>query len=314
MIALYRDPASRLRRGAHPISWAALSVALCLAVAAFTTSPFARRGLDVARARNFYGILIVVDDGPGEPARLRRLFNGRILHGAQFLDPVRRSWATTYYGEGSGVEVAISRHPRREAAQSLRIGVVGLGAGTLAAWGRRGDTMRFFEINPLAETFARRDFSYLADTRAAVDVVIGDARLSIERALGDGSGARAYDVLVIDGFSSDAIPVHLLTREAFARYTETLATDGVLAIHVTNKYLDLRPVVRGLAAETGKRVLEIRRDEDIERGLERNTWMLVTGNGAFLAGAASLAEPARAGAPAVVWTDAFSSLLAVLKR
>ena len=314
MIALYRDPASRLRRGAYPIVWIALLLALFLAVAGFATAPFARLGWEVARARNFYGLLIVADDGPAEPARLRRLYNGRIIHGAQFLDPIRRPWATTYYGEESGVEIAINQHPRRKAAQPLHIGVVGLGVGTIAAWGNRGDTMRFFEINPMAETFARRHFTYLADTRAAVDVVIGDARLSIERELRAGSGHRPYDVLAIDAFSSDAIPVHLLTREAFARYTEALAPDGILAVHVTNKYLDLRPVVRGLAGETGTQALEINRDEDPSRGLERTIWMLVTRNREFAAAAASLAEPVPAGAKTVVWTDAFSSILGVLKR
>ena len=197
------------------------------------------------------------DDGTGEAVRLRRLQHGRILHGAQFLDPVRRALATTYYGPSSGVDVAIREHPHRKAGRPLRIGVVGLGAGTVAAWGARGDHVRFFEINPLAELFARKYFFYLADSRAAVDVVIGDARLSIERELRDGTGVHAYDVLVIDAFSGDAIPVHLLTREAFARYKEALAPDGVLAVHVSNQYLDLRPVVRGLGKELGERVLEI---------------------------------------------------------
>lgn len=192
--------------------------------------------------------------------------------------------------------------------------MVGLGAGTLAAWGHAGDTLRFFEINPLTETFARRHFTYLADTRAAVNVVIGDARLAIERELRTGTGGRRYDVLVIDAFSSDAIPVHLLTREAFARYMDAMAPDGILAVHVTNRYLDLRLVVRGLAAEIGKDVLQVRRDEDPALGLERTTWMLVTGNDTFATAAASLAEREPPGAKVVVSTDAFSSLLGVLKR
>ena len=138
--------------------------------------------------------------------------------------------------------------------------------------------------------------------------------MSIERELREGSGAGAYDVLVIDAFSGDAIPVHLLTREAFARYTAALAPDGVLAVHVSNQYLDLRPVVRGLARELGKPALEIDTDDDFELGLQRTTWMLVSGNQPFMADVAKNAEPASPGAPAVVWTDAFSSLFAVLKR
>jgi spermidine synthase len=153
-----------------------------------------------------------------------------------------------------------------------------------------------------------------ADSRAAVDVVIGDARLSIERELRDGTGVHAYDVLAIDAFSGDAIPVHLLTREAFARYREALAPDGVLAVHVSNQYLDLRPVVRGLSKELGERVLEIESQDDTELGLDSATWMLVSANAAFLDAAAPLAQPEPAGARSVVWTDAFSSLLAVMKR
>ena len=210
----------------------------------------------------------MTDDGTGELVRLRRLQHGRILHGAQFLDPVRRALATTYYGPSSGVDVAIREHSHRKAGRPLRIGVVGLGAGTVAAWGQRGDHVRFFEINPIAELFARKYFYYLADSHAGVDVVIGDARLSIERELRDGTGVRAYDVLVIDAFSGDAIPVHLLTREAFARYKEALAPDGVLAVHVSNQYLDLRPVVRGLGQELGERVLEIESHDDLELGLD----------------------------------------------
>ena len=119
---------------------------------------------------------------------------------------------------------------------------------------------------------------------------------------------------MIDAFSGDAIPVHLLTREAFARYEEALAPDGVLAVHVSNQYLDLRPVVRGLAQELGERVLEVESQDDLELGLDSATWMLLSANAAFLDAAAPFAQPEPVGAPAVVWTDAFSSLIPVLKR
>jgi hypothetical protein len=313
LVALYRDPESRLRRGAQPMVWILLCHTLAAAIVAVAKSPIPETDGEIARARNFYGIVTVSDDGTDEPVRLRRLQHGRILHGAQFLDPVRRTMATTYYGEGTGVEIAIRQHPRRQSGQPLRIGVVGLGAGTVAAWGRRGDRLRFFEINPQAEVFARRYFTYLADSPAAVDVAIGDARLSIESELRDGSGAHAYDVLVIDAFSGDAIPVHLLTREAFARYRDALSPDGVLAVHVSNQYLDLRPVVRGLAREQGRKALEIDTAENLDLGLDRTTWMLVSANEEFMATAGPLAEPVAPGDPVVVWTDAFSSLLAVIK-
>ena len=166
MVALYRDPLSRLRRGAHPIVWTALLVILGVAIVAVAKSPIPDSDGEIARVRNFYGILSVSDDGADEALRMRRLQHGRILHGAQFLDPIRRSLATTYYGPGSGVELAIRRHPRRLAGRPLRIGVVGLGAGTVAAWGQRGDRVRFFEINPTAEIFARGSTSPTSRTRA----------------------------------------------------------------------------------------------------------------------------------------------------
>ena len=313
LVALYRDPASRLSRGAYPIVWAVLLIVLGGAVFAVAKSPIPETFGEIARARNFYGIVTVSDDGADDPVRMRRLQHGRILHGAQFLDPIRRTRATTYYGEGTGVDLAIRQHPRRLARQPLRIGVVGLGAGTVAALGERGDHIRFFEINPQAEVFARQYFTYLTDSRAAVDVSIGDARLSLERELRDGTGVHAYDVLVVDAFSGDAIPVHLLTREAFARYADALAPGGVLAVHVSNQYLDLRPVVRGLGAEQGKKVLEVNTEETLDLGLDRTTWMLVSDSEEFMAVAAPLAEPETPGSPVVVWTDAFSSLLAVIK-
>jgi hypothetical protein len=315
LAAVYRDPRSRLRAGARPIVWAVLSAAFCAAATAFVLPSKSDTGIVIARARNFYGILSVEDDPPGaaEP-RLRRLHNGRILHGAQFLDPEKKALATTYYAEGSGINLAIQQHPRRLAAQPLRIAVVGLGAGTIAALGETGDTIRFFEINSAAETFARHYFTFLSGSRASVSVVIGDARLSLERGVRDGTSAHAYDVLAVDAFSGDAIPVHLLTREAIALYLAAMQPDGVLALHVSNRYLDLPPVVRGLAREVGKTALEVEGEDDASLGIDGNTWILVTGNEAFVAGAKSSAQIAEPDARSIVWTDAFSSLIPVLKR
>lgn len=313
LIAVYRDPLSRLRGGAVPAAWAGLAAAVCGAGVAFTLSPRDDTSMAVARARNFYGILSVDDDPLSVGPRMRRLHNGRILHGAQFLDPAKKTLAATYYADGSGIDLAVRRHPRRLAGQPLHIAVVGLGAGTIAALGEAGDAIDFFEINPAAETFARQYFTFLADSRAAVTVVTGDARLSIERGLRDGSRLGAYDVIAVDAFSGDAIPVHLLTHEAFTVYLAALRAGGVLALHVSNRYLDLRPVVRGLARETGTEVLEIEGEDDGSRGIESTTWMLVTRSEAFAAGARPYAQAAREGSRAIVWTDAFSSLIPVLK-
>jgi hypothetical protein len=313
-ISAARDPRSRLRRGAWRAGWFVLASALAAIVVAFVKPAESDGSTEIARTRNFYGILTVLDDDPKYQPVLRRLRNGTILHGAQFVDPEHHQDVTTYYGDGSGVEVAIDQHPKRVAGQPLRIGVVGLGAGTIAGLGRAGDSIRFFEINPAAVDFARRYFTFLADTKAAVDVAVGDARLSLEREVRDPSRLHTYDVLAIDAFSGDAIPVHLLTREAFALYREALREDGVLAVHVSNHYLDLPPIVRGLAAEQGRTAVRVETTDDESRALDSSTWMLVTNNAALLANAATYLTSPEANERTLVWTDAFSSLLQVLKR
>jgi spermidine synthase len=256
----------------------------------------------------------VLDDDPDQEPVLRRLRNGTILHGAQFVDPAHKMDVTTYYGDGSGVEVAIDQHPRRDAKQPLRIGVIGLGAGTIAALGQAGDSVHFYEINPAAVDFARHYFTFLSGSAAAVEITLGDARLSLERELRDPARQHLYDVMAIDAFSGDAIPVHLLTREAFALYREALREDGVLAVHVSNHYLDLPPIVRGLAAEQGRKVAMIETMDDDSRALDSSTWMLVTGNEAMLENAEAYATKPEPHERSLVWTDAFSSLLQVLKK
>jgi hypothetical protein len=313
MIAAARDVESRLRRGYWRLGWVVLAAALAASTYELVEPAASADSNEVARARNFYGVLTVLDDDPDSTPVLRRLRNGRILHGAQFVDPEHKTDVTTYYGEGSGVEVAIDRHPKREAAQPLRIGVIGLGAGTIAGLGQRGDTVHFFEINPAAVDFARRYFTFLSDATAAIEVTLGDARLSLERELRDPARRHSYDVLAIDAFSGDAIPVHLLTREAFALYREALQEDGVLAVHVSNHYLDLPPIVRGLAAEQGRQVALIETDDDEPRALDSSTWMLVTNNARLLENAADAIRQPEPDARSLVWTDAFSSLLQVLK-
>jgi hypothetical protein len=241
MVAILRDTQSRLRRGWWRLGWIVLVAALCGSTYELVRPAESDGSKEVARARNFYGMLTVLDDDPDQDPVLRRLRNGQILHGAQFRDPAHKTDVTTYYGDGSGVEVAINQHPKRDLQQPLRIGVIGLGAGTIAALGQAGDTVHFFEINPAAVDFARRYFTFLADSPATIEITLGDARLSLERELRDPAHQHVYDVLAIDAFSGDAIPVHLLTREAFALYRQALREDGVLAVHVSNHYLDSPP-------------------------------------------------------------------------
>lgn len=194
----------------------------------------------------------------------------------------------------------------------MRVGVVGLGVGTLAAWSRAGDAFRFYELDPEVVRLSREApavFTYLRDAAGSVSVATGDGRLSLER-----EPPQAFDVLVLDAFSSDAIPTHLLTREAFGVYLRHLAPGGVLAVQVTNRYVDLKPVVRGVAASLGLHALHV---PSFERGvLWSSDWMLVARGTALLddelVAAASL--PPLGGRPDLVWTDDWSDLVSALKR
>jgi SAM-dependent methyltransferase len=261
------------------------------------------------KVRNFYGGLRVKDSGAAsDPASSRTLTHGTINHGEQFLNPARRNEPTTYYGPHSGVGVAILAEQRRGA---LRVGVIGLGTGTLACYGRPGDYYRFYEINPLVIRLARTEFSFLAGSKGRVEVELGDARLSLER-----EAPSAFDVLAVDAFSSDSIPVHLLTREAFQLYFRHLKPDGVLAVHVSNRYLDLQPVVKMEAEALRKtvRMVEIEDDEE-EPELFGSTWMLVAGDERFWnrPEVSEAVQPADSKKNPRLWTDDYSNLFQILK-
>jgi SAM-dependent methyltransferase len=198
----------------------------------------------IVTARNFYGVLRVKESRTGSADDRRSLTHGATRHGSQYLAPELRRQPTSYYTATSGIgRLLEALHPR---LAPLRMGVIGLGTGTLAAWGSKGDVYRFYDINPDVIAIAKRDFTFLSDSEAAVDVVLGDARLQLER-----EPPQRFDVLVVDAFSSDAIPVHLITSEAVAVYKRHLAPGGVIAFHVANRYLDLAPVVEALARANG---------------------------------------------------------------
>lgn len=257
--------------------------------------------------RNFYGALRVSDEGDGvTEASIRKLTHGTIVHGEEFLDAGRHMQPTTYYGYNTGVGLTLQEAQRR---LGLRVGVIGLGAGTIAAYGRPGDTYRFYDINPLVIGIARSQFRYLPECKAKVDVVLGDARLSLER-----EAPQNYDVLAVDAFSSDAIPVHLLTREAIALYFRHLQPGGVLAVHVSNKHLNLAPVV-GMAADSlGKRTVVIDSGDDDDNAVFRATWVLVSARDTFfdypLIRRAGTALKRIAGLR--MWTDDYSNLFQIL--
>ena len=257
------------------------------------------------RVRNFYGSLRVLDTGSGADA-VRRLQHGAIDHGEQFLSPERSREATTYYGPNTGVGLAIHAFER----PGQRMGFIGLGAGTLAAYGRKGDEYRFYEINPLVERIARTEFKFLGESEAAVACVLGDARLSLER-----ESPRHFSLLAVDAFSGDSIPVHLLTREAFQLYFRHLEPDGILAVHISNRYLDLEPVVERAARSLGKETLVVDTPEDEDADVFEATWVLVTGKaGLFETGmfkGAGAKQEARGNLR--IWTDDYSNLFKVLK-
>ncbi|MEN6405484.1 MAG: fused MFS/spermidine synthase [Thermoguttaceae bacterium] len=254
------------------------------------------------QARNFFGVVSVTESERADPAEhIQFLKHGRIVHGCQFTDPTKRRWATMYYGADSGVDRAVAYSRRRG---PIRIGVIGLGVGTVAAYAQPGDAVRFYEINPEVVRMAREHFTYLADCRGTCDVMPGDARLSLER-----EPPQKFDVLVVDAFSGDAIPTHLLTREAFELYRRHLTPDGILAVHVSNNYLRLGPVVCRAAESCGLKSSQVSGKADHGRRTEFSTWVLATQNDDFLRSHPSEA-PADASAP--LWTDQYSNLFQIL--
>lgn len=266
----------------------------------------------LAGVRNFYGTLHVFEYNTDEPrAHYYLLRHGGTTHGLQFSAHPQATWPSSYYANTSGVGLAVQHLP---ADRPRRIGVVGLGTGSMAAYGREGDLIRFYDINPAVERIARDHFTYLENSPAEIEVVLGDARLSMERELERGE-AQQYDLLVLDAFSSDAIPVHLLTREAFAVYLAHLAPGGVIAVHISNRYLDLRPVVQRLAEHTGLAMAVIQDDPGDEWWSYRTTWVLLTADPAFLA-AERIAEvtddPKPVEEDVRLWTDDFASLFPIL--
>ena len=263
----------------------------------------------VYRSRNFYGLLTVLEYRQDEPEGHHFLLkHGRITHGIQFVDPTQAQWPTTYYGQKSGVGLAMRALP--EGAK--RIGLVGLGTGTMAAYGHAGDYVRFYEINPAVKRLATSRFTYLTNCASKVDVVLGDARLSMER-----ESPQGFDLLALDAFSSDAIPVHLLTKEAFDIYERHLKPGGIIAVHISNHFLDLEPVVLNLARHFNYQVANISYDENDDEWWEYScTWILLTHNKDIL-NSQSIREATSAVSTNSVkiplWTDDFASLFQILK-
>jgi hypothetical protein len=264
-------------------------------------------GRVLSRHRSFYGTLRVT-----EFADRRVLTHGRITHGMQFTAPGRRALPTAYFGPGSGVGRALLSGSGSEASarpgEGRRLGVLGLGVGTLGAYGKAGDLIRFYEIDRAVADAARDHFTYLDRSAARVEVVIGDGRLCLAR-----EPSQGFDLLVLDAFSSDAVPVHLLTFEAFSVYLRHLAPGGVLAANATNRHLDVDRVLAGSARAHRLDIGVVETPADGARGLRRARWLLMARRPEALRPLLEDTPPARGIGPPVHWTDARSNLLQVVR-
>ncbi|MGA2280206.1 MAG: fused MFS/spermidine synthase [Verrucomicrobiota bacterium] len=263
----------------------------------------------IYRSRNFYGVLKVFKrENRKLGAQCFELMHGETLHGLQFTDPLRASWPTGYYSEESGIGLALHAMP----AGHRRIGVVGLGVGTLATYAQPGDDVHFYEINPEVLQLATTGFKYLTNCQGKVEITLGDARLSLEK-----EPAQDFDLLALDAFSSDAIPVHLLTREAFTVYQRHLKPNGIFAVHITNRSLDLEPVVINLARHFNYKVTVI---DDISNTnkwwIYDSTWMLLSHSEEIINSPAIhlASRPLQTNRVSIpLWTDDFASLFQILR-
>ncbi len=286
--------------------WAAATVAMAW-VAVVQVRDLREDSL--VQVRDFYGSLRVTETHwPPEAVTTRILYHGTIEHGTQLFGGDLRRTPTSYYAPDSGVGLALrfccANHPRN-------IGVVGLGTGTLAAYGEPGDVFTFFEINPEVERLARAFFTYLREAKATVKIVSGDARLSLAR---QSDAAPRYDVLVLDAFSGDAVPMHLLTAEAIALYRLRLQPDGILAFHVSSQYVDLAPELAVQADHAGLSAIAVHSEANERTGEFASDWVLMTANHSFLGqpDVFNSTDPVARIQNLPLWTDDFHSLLSVL--
>jgi hypothetical protein len=320
LVCVGRDVGSVLHRGRPLWAWGVLlTLAVLYAGANLRIAREATDGYDSVD-RNFYGILRTYtefDDEFGDDARV--LLHGAIDHGFQYLGAENRRRPVAYYAAETGVGLAARLH---RPGSPRRIGVLGLGAGAFTAHTRAGDEIRFYEIDPLVAKVAQERFTYLEGSPAAWDVVLGDARLSLERELEETGGrGRGYDLLVLDAFSGDAPPVHLLTREAFDLYLSHLAPDGILAVNVSNSFVDLVALVWRMVEERGVEPLLFETEEDLARGIYTADWIVLSLDAGWLdepevwnASSEVDDDMRREFAEVRPWTDDYSNLYQLLIR
>ncbi len=299
----------RVSRGNESVALYTMAVGLTAGIAGYLAQD-TTRSMAHSRvlARNFYGALAVYDQpSSGNMGPVRVLRHGAIEHGEQFLSPQYAGHPTTYYARQSGVGLAIQALMTEGA---IHVGVIGLGAGTLAAYARPDDRYYFYEINPIVAKIAQSEFTFLRNCAAPSGMIPGDARLSLEH-----EPSRQFDMLAVDAFSGDTIPVHLLTREAFRLYWRHLKPDGVLAVHVSSRYLSLGPVVAMGAVENRKRAMMVAYRGDREKNESASDWVLVTSRPGFfdLPEIVAAARAIQVVAGLRMWTDDYSNLYRVLR-
>jgi len=326
LAACGQDARGWLSRAAPRWHWAVAVVLAAILFGSPLVQAFQSGAVVSYQERTFFGVLRVTHiKGPG--GEQRQLSNGSTLHGVQFASAPRRP--TSYFGVQTGIALALGQ---RDPDRPTLVGVVGLGIGTLATYGRPGDRFRFYEIDPAVIRLARdeRHFTYLAQSSAEIEVVEGDARISLaaERARGSAPG---MDFLIVDAFSSDAIPVHLLTREAIALYRDALGEDGLLAFHVSNRHFDLVPVLGRLGDDAGLSVVAIETASMVGQLSAAATWVFLSEDEERIRSLAQLAMARRAElhlpphgiqvrrpppevlARTPLWTDDYSDLLGAMR-
>ena len=290
---------SRVQRGV----WSAL---LAGGIALIATQVRSDRSA-IVRVRNFYGTVYVNEAAEPKKATVRSLYHGAITHGRQIFRVDLRREPGAYYARASGLGLALDECCRN---RTRRIGAIGLGAGTVAVYGNKGDTLRFYEINRAVETIAMSMFTYISDSPAVIELVRGDARVSLAA-----EPPQRYDVLIVDAFSGDAVPAHLVTVQALEVYRRHLAPGGIIAFHVSNRFLALAPVLDQLARNAGMQAIRVTNPAEPGRGILFSEWVLVTANTEFLANPAVVRAHQRIDIPPGLrlWTDDYSSLFPLIQ-
>jgi hypothetical protein len=264
---------------------------------------------DIAKARNFYGILTVKDIAEGN-VHERRLIDGTTSHGSQSLPLSKSTVPLSYYRPGTGAQLVLEQ---LSSDNKLQVGIIGLGVGALAAYGRSGDHYTFYELNPLVSDFAYKYFSYLDSSQAEVEVKLGDARVSLQHELDLGQN-NGFDLLIIDAFSGDLIPTHLMTHEAFLLYQQHIKTQGVMALHISNRHLSLLPVIIQHSITLDMQVMLF---ETPGNGNEHDAqWVVLTNNSRITQSPNLIYKQSvisKEQYKKVLWTDDYSSLLPILK-